>query len=371
MANLEVLTVLTPEQATALSSKGLSTGSISPLAVLDSDPNASKTVQYPAKLGSNNYPHYVAFTVKDIIPQKLDKLQTEVKAALSSANAASAQLQENPNLTMDTGEGPFASLKSFLKSASEAMDIQSNRTQVKAFINLYMPDSLKDNYNPDYGSISIRDELGPILGGLRSVASIAGNASSSSGTVVDSISNDPSAIKYSVDKIVGLLGGGGGIGEALLQTQGYTSNPQLQMIYRGSHFRTFSLEFLFTPVSGVEAETVREIIHLFKFFAAPTVGIGVATVKEAMFLTPPALFQVKFMKNNAENKNLPKYTDCVLDDISVDYAPNGFAVHTPDALGQGDGAPIQTHLTLTFQEVEILDRKRLRDGFDGAEAGLR
>jgi hypothetical protein len=329
-------------------------------------------LQYPLKLGGNTYPHYVAFTVKDIIPQKLDKLQTEVKNALSSANTASTQLQENPNLEIDaTKDGPFSSLKSFLKSASEAMDIQSNRTQVKAYINLYMPDSLKDNYNPDYGSISIRDELGPILGGIRSAASIAGNAASSSGTVLDSISNDPAAIKFSVDKIVGKLGGTGGIGEALLQTQGYTSNPQLQMIYRGSQFRTFSLDFLFTPVSGPEAEVVRKIIYLFKFFAAPTVGVGVATAKEAMFLTPPALFQVKFVKNGVENINLPKYTDCVLDDISVDYAPNGFAAHGPDADGRGDGAPVQTHLTLTFQEVEILDRKRLRDGFQGGEAGLR
>jgi len=369
MAAIEVLTV---EQATALKTNGLSTGSIGPLAVLDTDPNAFETVQYPLKLRSVNYPHYVAFTVYDIVPQKLDKLVTEVKTALSSANNASTKLQENPNLEINTTEeGPFSSLKSFLKSASEAMDIQSNRTQVKAFINLYMPDSLKDNYNPDYGSISIRDDLGPILGGIRSAASIAGNAASSSGTVLDSISNDPSTIKFSVDKIVGLLGGSGGITEALLQTQGYTSNPQLQMIYRGSQFRTFSLDFLFTPVSGPEAEVVRKIIYLFKFFAAPTVGVGVATAKEAMFLTPPALFQVKFMKNGVENINLPKYTDCVLDDISVDYAPNGFAAHSGDESGQGAGAPVQTHLTLTFQEVEILDRKRLRDGFQGGEAGLR
>jgi hypothetical protein len=367
MAAIEVLTdpVLTVEQATALRLKGLSAGSIGPLAALDEDPNKLEKLEYPLKLGAPNYPHYVAFTIKDIIPQKLDKLLTEVKTALSSANSASTLLQENPNLEINaTEEKSFSSLKSFLKSASEAMDIQSNRTQVKAIINLYMPDSLKDNYNPDYGSISIRDELGPILGGIRSAASIAGNAASSPGTVLDSISNDPAAIKFSVDKIVGLLGGGGGLGEALLQTQGYTSNPQLQMIYRGSQFRTFSLDFLFTPVSGPEAEVVRKIIYLFKFFAAPTVGVGVATAKESMFLTPPALFQVKFMKNGVENINLPKYTDCVLDDISVDYAPNGFAAHT-------DGAPIQTHLTLTFQEVEILDRKRLRDGFQGGEAGLR
>jgi hypothetical protein len=161
------------------------------------------------------------------------------------------------------------------------------------------------------------------------------------------------------------LDGGGGIGEAILQSQGYTSNPQLQMIYRGSPFRQFSLEFLFTPSNKFEAEIVKHIIFLFKYYAAPTVGVGQKS-KDAMFLTPPALFEIKFMRGPNENLNLPKYTDCVLEDISVDYAPNGFAAH------EDDGAPVQTQLTLTFQEVEIVDRTRLSAGqTQGDSTGLR
>ena len=59
---------------------------------------------------------------------------------------------------------------------------------------------------------------------------------------------------------------------------------------------------------------------------------------------------------NEENKFLPKYADCVLMDIVVNTAPNGFAVHT-------DGAPVQTTLSLQFKEIEIADRDRLQTGF--------
>ena len=83
-----------------------------------------------------------------------------------------------------------------------------------------------------------------------------------------------------------------------------------------------------------------------------------------MFLTPPALFEVRFYYDGNENQHLPRYTDCVLEDISVDYAPNGWAAHT-------DGAPIQTHLSLSFHEVEIVDKARLQTGFYSRSGGLR
>ena len=85
-----------------------------------------------------------------------------------------------------------------------------------------------------------------------------------------------------------------------------------------------------------------------------------------MYLTPPAIFSVRFFSNGKENTFLPRYTDCVLEDINVNFAPNGFAAHT-------DGAPIQTQLTLQFKEIEIVDKGRLEKGHNGSNAaeGLR
>ena len=334
-----------------------------PLRALDStNSGVGDAVVYPKDLGSSRMNHYVMFAIKDITPQGISKIEGVFKTAQTGAVNLSTALPANePGFDPTTQDSVFGKA---LKSLGELMDIQANRVQVAKYIGLYMPDTLKDNYSSDYASISIRDEFGSILNAIRNVATVADNASKSPNSVGTSIANDPSTIKFFVDTFVGALGGGGGIGEALLQAQGYTSNPQLQMIYRGSHFRQFSLDFLFTPSNEDEANAVRYIVFLFKFFAAPTVGVGQKS-KDAMFLSPPALFEIKFMKSGKENINLPKYTDCVLEDISVDYAPNGFAAH-------GDGAPVQTHLTLTFQEVEIVDRARLATGYKSYNAkGLR
>jgi len=55
-----------------------------------------------------------------------------------------------------------------------------------------------------------------------------------------------------------------------------------------------------------------------------------------------------------------------LENIDVNYAPNGFAAHT-------DGAPVQTTLNLQFKELEIVDRGRLQKGFQNINdpQGLR
>jgi len=341
-----------------------------PLKALDSkNDGVGDAVVYPKDLGSNRMNHYVLFGVKEITPQGISKIEKAFNTAQTQAVGLSTALQANetgfnPTTNGADANAPQSVFGKALKSLGEFMDMQENRAQVAKYIGLYMPDSLRDNYSSDYASISIRDEFGSILNSIRSIVSVADNVSKSNKDIGTSISNDPSTIKFFVDTFVGALGGGGGIGEALLQAQGYTSNPQLQMIYRGSYFRQFSLDFLFTPSNEDEAKAVKYIVFLFKYYASPTIGVGQKS-KDAMFLTPPALFEIKFMKGPKENLNLPKYTDCVLEDISVDYAPNGFAAHT-------DGAPIQTHLTLTFQEVEIVDRNRLALGFTSYDArGLR
>jgi len=47
--------------------------------------------------------------------------------------------------------------------------------------------------------------------------------------------------------------------------------------------------------------------------------------------------------------------NCVLDNINVDYAPNGWAAYS-------DGAPVQTKLTLSFKETDIMHRDLFNSG---------
>jgi hypothetical protein len=350
------------------------------------------THNYPSDLGTDgSKKHYVTFQAKEITPQtynigtiitsfgsyvKAEAIQikefakTEISNVVSGETGATQPAVTTPSPELTTANANLAAegnkLQGVLQTLNESMDIKKNRTAVKSFIALYMPDTLQATYKADYASISLRDELGS-LNSIRAVGSVAATALGPERgfeNTTNAIGSDPNTIKWAIDSFAKMFNAGQGLSSGILQTQGYTSNPQLQMIYQGAPFRSFTLNFVFTPKSMAEARDVERIIHEFKYYAAPTLQTPGKSPSASMFLTPPALFEVKFYYDGAENPKLPKYTDCVLEDIQIDYAPNGWAAHI-------DGAPIQTHLSLSFHEVEIVDRDRLFKGYFEQEGGLR
>ena len=142
------------------------------------------------------------------------------------------------------------------------------------------------------------------------------------------------------------------------------------MLYRGVAFRQFQLSFFFTPTSKEESVKVDEIIYTFKKSFSPEI-IEPDGGNIGMFFQPPDIFNVDFMIDNGLNPNLPKYGDCVLTDMDVNYAPSGFATHA-------DGSPVQIQLSLTFKEIEIVTRKKLELGqkspkgaTNGTDGGLK
>jgi hypothetical protein len=191
------------------------------------------------------------------------------------------------------------------------------------------------------------------------------------------------------------LGTGDNLASAALQASGVTVNPQLQLLYEGIDLRTFTLEFIFTPRTAKEAENIKRIIDTFVYYSSPGIsGNG----NSGQFLTPPQIFKVKFaftgsqgivgaltgafksaLSNiglgflntsnatqtisNATNAKIFDINECVLRDVNVDYAPNGWAAYN-------DGYPIQTRLTMTFQEMQIVTKDSLRKNMqDNASVG--
>jgi hypothetical protein len=148
------------------------------------------------------------------------------------------------------------------------------------------------------------------------------------------------------------------LGTLLQRAQGFALNPQLQMIYRGTGLRTFNLSFTFTPKSKDEAQAVNNIINQFRFYASPSLGQRVGDTTTAttnsMFLIPPSLFDVEFYVNGGRSEYLPRYGRCILDNLDINHAPNGFAAYD-------DGSMVQTTLELAFKEMDILTRDSFED----------
>ena len=314
-----------------------------PLASLYQKTGLNTIYNYPSDLGSGTKNHYVKFWVKQIVPQQ---------STVSTVTGA--------NVTDKIGGQTLL-----------GVNIQPQTYQPRAAISLYMPDTLNASYSASYDELSLTNEIGGGLRGIQGISEFASGKLSNTGSAYAS----DAAIQTLKSKITGFAGGAlGGNEQSLsdvnLQGNGYAINPQLQMLYRGIGFRQFQLTFTFTPASSAEAQIVNDIIGTFKYHFAPDLLLGSAS-DSGMFLVPPSFFNIEFMINSQENPFLPKYGDCVLSDIDVNYAPNGFAAHV-------DGAPVQTQLNLTFKEIEIVTKAKLQAGFNntsysgsGSTGGLR
>ena len=374
--------------------------------------NGVQTLQYPSDLATDpSRAHYIQFSIKEIVPagwnstngvvsgtkiglggakalasQAVSSASDAVQTALQNSTTATAvenvasnvsgqisdsavgqKIAQGTNfLTNALGNftGAAKDVVDFLSSTvigqtlKEGLSISPQTTTPRAVISLYMPDTLNAGYHSSYDTPSLEDAFGSTIQGLRSLSKTAGQFAQGA-DLKSVISSDPGVINLqakAAGALTGLAGGNAQTTQSLiLQAQGYAINPQVQMLYRGIDLRSFQLSFTFTPKSVGETEQVDKIISTFKYYFSPALQAGAQTQTDSMFLIPPALFNVNFMINNIENKYLPKYGDCVLESLEVNYAPNGWSSFE-------SGAPVQTTLSLGFRETQIIDKTKLQNG---------
>ena len=235
-------------------------------------------------------------------------------------------------------------------------------TQTNTAIALYMPDNLLFNYSHNFNTVDQKEILGRNASAVLQLSNSirdglkAGNGS----TVVKNMS--PFISELISDKYSSFLSGivGRTNAEAMFNAfTGTVQNPSIELLYYSTPLRSFNFDFQFTPRSSKEAEEVLEIIRLFKFHAAPEI----LKDSSGRFLVPPSEFDIKFYYNGAENLNIPRITTCVLQSVSVNYAPNGFSayelVDSPTAEYGGTGMPVAIRMSLQFQETQVITKELL------------
>ena len=227
-------------------------------------------------------------------------------------------------------------------------------------IALYMPDTVNFQNNQQYSDLS--------LTGLPAAA-IAGGASAaktlSSGADAKTVS---SALATNLTPyMLGYVLGQSDFGKSAFATMtGMVQNPMLEMLYTSPQFRTFRFDFMFYPKSEKEAEEVQKILARLRFHQAPELKREFY----GFYLVPPSEFDIKFYYNGSINPNIPPISTCVLEQIDVDYAPNGFTAYevpgqTKPTLG-GTGMPVAIRLSLQFKETEILTKDNFKDGYSSS-----
>jgi len=337
-----------------------------------------KDLASPSQTGKNNKNHWVTFTIRDIEPAAIgsslasDNVTTVAGVTKGGAIAVTGFAATVGGI--QSGASGFVSAGVQTGAASyvanhifggKGLTVSPPIGKSVSYISLYMPNSLTASYSANYEEMSLTSDLGSLVTTLRAIGSMGeeGLTGALSG-IGNNVGTDPATITA----VTGALQAGGvdlagvnieNIGTLLQRASGYAINPQLQMIYKGTGLRSFDLEFTFTPISASEANDVNNIIQQFRFYSSPTLGQSgfnntTQATTDSMYLIPPAIFNVQFYVNGIESPYLAKYGDCILESVQVNYAPNGFAAFV-------DGSMVQTQLSLSFKEMNILTRDNFND----------
>lgn len=135
----------------------------------------------------------------------------------------------------------------------------------------------------------------------------------------------------------------GSIGAAVSKSLGASVNPNLAVLFDNVSFRSHSFNFKLFPKSAKESEALKKIIRTFKERMLPP------TINQFFFGYPDKV-KIEIQPNTPY-----PILDCVLESMTVNYAPNG-----PAFFGGGKGNPVEIDLTLNFREIEIFTRDTIK-----------
>ena len=142
----------------------------------------------------------------------------------------------------------------------------------------------------------------------------------------------------------------------LSAAHGIAVNNHLALTYRGvTKFREHSFTFNFFPKNDTDAEKIRLLLKDFRNGMLPRMGGGKdrAVMQKgnrlsAPFFSSPRHWTIDFnVPGMEENEFLFRIGKSVITAMDVNHDPNStVSLHS-------DGSPVQTTLTLSFQEIEI------------------
>ena len=209
-------------------------------------------------------------------------------------------------------------------------------------IALYIPpNSLTTAFTADWGGLkgaAITAGLGGAaakLMGAEDMASALFKGAVSAGTVV-------------AGKIAGASESGAGV----LAAQGLAVNNHMALTYKGpGEFRQHSFTFNFFPKTQTDANAIRDLTKDLKDGMLPRMS-GTPLKKNravsAPFFMAPRHWTINFYKGDGKpNTYLHEIKKSVITQMSINHDPNStISLHE-------DGSPVQTTLSLTFQEIEL------------------
>ena len=143
--------------------------------------------------------------------------------------------------------------------------------------------------------------------------------------------------------------------------RGTVITPRMELMFDGVGRRSFTFTFVFIPKNQDESRTVENIIFQFKKFMMPEYS-DPNTRRE---MNIPATFEIDYYYRNTRNDFINRISTCFLKTMDVKYGGDRYTTY-PATFTEGGkyGLPPQkSTMTLNFEELELLSRDHIEEGY--------
>jgi hypothetical protein len=214
-------------------------------------------------------------------------------------------------------------------------------------INLPIPSNLVEQTDIQYAN----ENLGSVMGSIVEAIGAAGT-----GTVAN-IARAPLIAAAGVGAgaapgaIAGVIAGAAGIPVGTIEgaisevtrgvsvLTGITTNPFQAVLFKSPNFRSHQFSWIFIPKSRAESEVINNIVQTFRYHSLP----GISNLG-GVFFSYPEILEINFRPTDTY---LYKFKPCVVDSITVNFAPNQPSFYRTSL------APTAVQFTIKVQEIEI------------------
>jgi len=337
--------------------------------------NKTKNLAYPLNVESDpSQGHYIIFEIMEQDKAKLKARKAAVDAAQVAVKAAKEIGTTSEDATGFSNTGPggqsgqkekaYPANKGNKQSGPNSLTVaQDAVTAMPTCIALYMPPSVQVSYGAKYGETEIGVMAETVNAGIQAFMNTGGG-----------LKNQAKAVGGEAWE--GLKAGAAGALKATADTAAKGSSavfaintgsiitPRMELMFEGITRRTFSFNFTFLPKSEEEAEIVEQIVFQFKYHMASNYGGlgGGADGVRAMEI--PDFFNIRYMFGGEdgdlgpkkENMHLNLIKQCVLTSTGIEYGADRYKSYA-------GGRPQTTKLSLSFQELEIITKDYIKQGY--------
>ena len=223
-------------------------------------------------------------------------------------------------------------------------------------IALYMPNAI----NVTYGSRYLDTEISPLGAAAGDIGvDILEGRGSFSGALEKLQEKLPQEAKRRVITTALQLGdavGLTGAREAFEINRAEVVADRMELAFKNVNRRNFQYSFKMIPKNEKEADEIRKIIYAFKFNMLPEMTSG----RAGNTMGFPNTFDIEYRFLGKDNDYISRVSTCVLETMTVSYGGDRFKTFAP----RDDGAPVvETSLTLSFKELELITRERVAEGY--------